>query len=103
VISIDIKCPSSGEIEKNILDNLKLIRDIDQVKFVIKDVVDYDYTRKIVAEFNLEDKTNVIFQPLYDESMDFTQKLTEMILNDGLNVRLGLQLHKIVWGSRRGV
>lgn len=102
-ISLDVKCPSSGETDKNIFANFQFIRDIDQVKFVIEDAIDYEYSKKVISEYNLEKKTNVIFQPAYDENAEFTKKLAQVILEDNLNVRMCLQIHKIIWGEQRGV
>lgn len=100
-VSLDIKCPASKMSERMRYNNLKYIRSQDQVKFVIADDRDYRFAKKVVAKYKLDQKTNVIFQPVYGTK--FTQDLAESILRDGLDVRFGLQLHKVIWGEKRGV
>ena len=100
---VDIKCPSSGASEKNDLKNLKRLNLIDQVKFVVGCREDYLYAKEIIKSippgFPME---RVLFSPVSDKmSSDI---LAGWILEDALNVRLHLQLHKIIWpGEPRGV
>ena len=100
---VDIKCPSSGESEKNDLNNLKRLNLIDQVKFVIGCREDYLYAKGIIKSippgFPAE---RVLFSPVSDKlSSDI---LAGWILEDTLDVRLHLQLHKIIWPDEpRGV
>jgi len=92
-IILDIKCPGSGMSGKNLWDNLGKLKTIDEVKFVILDRQDYDYAKEICQKYDLT--TNVLFSPVFDQLESRT--LVEWILEDGLNVRLNLQLHKFIW------
>ena len=96
--SLDIKCPSSNMHKKMIFDNILHLKKDDQLKFVIKDRNDYDYAKKTIEKY----KPNCIvyFQPVWGSNV---KKLLNWILNDGLNVRLGLQIHKILFGNKKGV
>ena len=98
MVSLDIKCPSSYMHKKMNLDNINLLREEDQLKFVINDKKDYSYAKKIVSDY--KPRCSVFFQPVWGVN---PQRLAEWMICDGLNVRLGLQLHKIIWGERRGV
>ena len=99
-VSMDIKGPSSGMEDKMSYDNLRYIKMKDQVKFVIQNKKDYEFAKKIIKKYRLESRTNVIFQP--EASSHFSKKLIDNILRDRLNVRFGLQIHKIIWGDQRG-
>jgi 7-carboxy-7-deazaguanine synthase len=100
---IDVKCPGSGESGKFCLDNLAVLDHKDQVKFVILDEADYLYAREFLARHDLRRKVGeVIFSPVFGQMSPRT--LTEWILRDNLEVRLGLQLHKFIWEpEKRGV
>jgi len=98
IVSLDIKCPSSNMSKKSKLKNLKFLKKDDQLKFVIKNKKDYIYAKKIVLEY--KPNCEVFFQPVWGEN---PKKLAEWIIKDGLNVKLGLQLHKIIWGLKRKV
>jgi 7-carboxy-7-deazaguanine synthase len=100
---VDVKCPASGESEKFCLANLEALEHKDQIKFVIQDENDYEYARRFVAEHNLSGRVKeILFSPVFGELAP--QKLAEWILRDGLDVRLGLQLHKFIWDpATRGV
>lgn len=101
---LDIKCPSSGEAEKNLFKNLDHLMKLDEIKFVIGDREDYDYAReKISLIFQMRPGRNIIhFSPLHGRMEP--QTLAEWILEDRLPVKLQLQIHKILWpGERRGV
>ncbi len=95
--SLDIKCPSSNMHERNSFENISLLRKNDQLKFVIKDKKDYNYAKKIIDKY--KPICTVFFQPVW--GID-PVTLTEWIIHDRLDVKLGLQLHKIVWGEKRG-
>lgn len=103
VISLDIKCPTSGMSEKMIYANINYLRKKDQVKFVIENIIDYTFAKKIIKEHKLESKTKVLFQPVFKIDNSFVQEIAKRVLRDGLEVRVGLQLHKIIWGNKRGV
>jgi len=95
VISMDMKCPSSGEHEKMQFGEIKHLGEMDQLKFVIADNEDYEYAKGIVAKYR--PRCNVVFQPLW--ASDF-KNLAENILKDGLRVLLLPQLHKMIWGEQ---
>jgi 7-carboxy-7-deazaguanine synthase len=94
---VDIKCPSSGEIDSNDLDNLKRLGNKDELKFVIADRADYDYAKEILELVygNCPGSVAVHFSPCF-RKMDI-RKLSHWILEDFLDVRLNLQLHKFIW------
>jgi 7-carboxy-7-deazaguanine synthase len=100
---IDVKCPGSGESEKNHWPNLGALRPDDEVKFVIRDRADYEYARGILTEHGLAGNcAAVLFSPVHGVLPPKT--LAEWILGDRLPVRLQLQVHKYVWGADvRGV
>jgi len=100
---IDVKCPGSGESEKNHWANLDRLRPHDEVKFVIKDRADYDYARDVVARHELVGRcAAVLFSPVHGV-LD-PKDLARWILQDRLPVRLQLQAHKYIWDAQtRGV
>jgi 7-carboxy-7-deazaguanine synthase len=91
LISLDIKCPSSKMEKKILFENIKYLENKDQLKFVIKNKKDYDYAKKIIEKYSINCK--IFFQPVWDTK---PEKIADWILKDNLNVRLGLQLHKIL-------
>jgi 7-carboxy-7-deazaguanine synthase len=101
---MDIKCPTSGEEGKTDLKNLALLADTDEIKFVIGGRGDYDYAKKILNSMDLKPSpiSRVHFSPVFGK-MD-TGLLAKWILADHLDVRLHLQIHKIIWDpEKRGV
>ncbi len=99
-VVMDIKTPGSGEVGRNLWSNLESLKSQDQLKFVICDRADYDWSRRQLLERELSDKCAVLFSPSYGQ-MDPTE-LAEWILADRLQVRLQLQLHKYLWGEAPG-
>ncbi|MBK6674906.1 MAG: 7-carboxy-7-deazaguanine synthase QueE [Proteobacteria bacterium] len=97
---VDVKTPDSGEAHRNLLDQLQVLGEGDQVKFVICSRSDYEWSRQLVRERNLADHTMVLFSPSNDQVA--ARDLAEWILADGLPVRLQVQLHKILWGNEPG-
>jgi len=95
---VDVKCPGSGEENRNFWDNLQRLRPLDEVKFVIRDAVDYDYARDVIGRFGLEGRCGLLLSPVRGELE--SSRLAEWILRDRLRVRLNLQLHKIVWDPK---
>ena len=100
---VDIKCPSSGENDKNDLKNLKRLNQKDQIKFVVGSREDYEFaketTRLIPPGFPMK---NILFSPLIEQM--HPSQLAEWILEDRLRVRLQIQLHKIIWPEKeRGI
>jgi 7-carboxy-7-deazaguanine synthase len=100
---VDVKCPGSGESGKFRLENLEALERKDQLRFVILDENDYRYAREFLARHNVRGRVDeVIFAPVFGQLPPRT--LAEWILRDGLEVRLGLQLHKFIWDPEtRGV
>jgi 7-carboxy-7-deazaguanine synthase len=96
MISLDIKCPSSNMHKKNNFSNISLLRDCDQLKFIINDKKDYNYAKEIIKKYN--PNCTIFFQAVWKTDPN---KLARWIITDGLNVRLGLQIHKILWGEER--
>jgi 7-carboxy-7-deazaguanine synthase len=107
---VDVKCPDSGEAETFAMKNLAELKPKDEVKFVISSRRDYEFARDFTREHELEDKVNaVLFSPVNEDPHGKwpglePRQLVEWMLEDGLGVRLSLQLHKIVWDpAARGV
>jgi len=98
IISMDIKCPSSGMSDKMLFSNVALLDETDQLKFVIGDKVDLEYATKFVRTNEIY--ASVIFTPV--GGMDL-KPLAEEVLARGLNVRVLPQLHKLIWGDQRAV
>jgi len=100
---MDVKCPGSGESEKNDPGNLALLTKSDEVKFVIADRRDYEYAREVVQRENLPARVNaVLFSPVHGR-LD-AKLLSEWVIGDRLDVRVQLQVHKYIWSpDTRGV
>jgi 7-carboxy-7-deazaguanine synthase len=100
---MDIKCPGSGEVEKNHWVNLDRLSPHDEVKFVMRDRADYEFARETIRRRDLSSRCGaVLLSPVHDV-LD-PKDLAEWILADGLPVRLQLQLHKYIWSpTTRGV
>ena len=103
VTILDVKCPGSGEVERNDWDNLDRLRPHDEVKFVVKDRADYEFARDVVARHTLAGRAAAIhFSPVHGVLDPKT--LSEWVLADRLPVRVQLQLHKYIWSpDARGV
>ena len=98
---MDLKTPGSGELERNLLDNIEHLRAHDQVKFVICDETDYQWAVAMLREHKLEQRVGeVLFSPSH-ATMD-ARSLAEWILRDRLPVRFQLQLHKLLWDDAAG-
>jgi 7-carboxy-7-deazaguanine synthase len=93
---LDVKCPGSGEVGTFCSDNLGALEKKDQVKFVIADEKDYSFARDFMLQHNLARRVDeVILSPVFGKL--HPRLLTQWILRDGLDVRLGLQIHKFIW------
>jgi len=100
-VVMDLKTPASGEVHRNLYDNIALLKPADQVKFVISDRADYDWSVFKLDEHDLRGRgCEILFSPVYGRLAPAT--LAQWILDDRLPVRLQLQLHKIIWGEERG-
>ena len=101
-IVMDLKTPASGEMDKNLYSNIAKLGAKDQVKFVLCDRQDYQWAKLKLDEYSLVDNIGeVLFSPSYG-SVEPTE-LAEWILEDKLNVRFQIQLHKLIWGDKPGV
>ena len=99
---IDFKCPSSGMKKKNLWDNIKYLKSHDEVKFVIGNKEDYNWAKEKINKYNLDDKCNILFSPVYKKIE--SKEITKWILEDNLNIRFQIQLHKEIWDDKdRGV
>jgi len=100
---VDVKCPDSGEADTFEMKNLEVVGPNDEIKFVISSRKDYEFAREFTREHGLSEKVKqVLFSPVFDDPEGKwkglePRQLVEWMLEDGLPVRLGLQLHKFVW------
>ncbi len=97
---IDIKTPGSAEVERNLWGNMEKLLPHDQVKFVICDDADYEWSKEVMQKYDLASRSHVLFSPSYQQ-MD-AGRLADFILRDRLPVRLQIQLHKYLWGDAKG-
>ncbi len=93
LISMDVKCPSSKMEKRMDFANIKLLKKTDQMKFVLKDKKDYDYAKNSIKKY--KPGCSIIFMPVGGINV---KKLAANVLKDGLNVRVLIQLHKLIWG-----
>jgi len=103
-IILDVKCPASGEAERNHWSNLSLLRrDKDEVKFVIADMNDWEFARRVIEEYDLSARAKeVLISPVH--GLSNLAELAEAVSRSGLKVRFNLQMHKYIWGPEaRGV
>ena len=97
-IILDVKCPASGEAERNDWTNLDRLRsELDEVKFVVADRPDWEFARKVIARYDLENRARaILISPAWSQ-IDL-KELAGWIAESGLRVRMQLQLHKYIWG-----
>ena len=103
-IILDVKCPASGEAERNHWQNLeRLRREKDEVKFVVADMQDWEFAMNIIARYGLADRAKeVLISPVH--GIEELTEIAEAVSRSGLAVRLNMQLHKYIWGAdARGV
>ena len=101
-VVLDLKTPGSGESSRNLYDNLSHLKPIDQVKFVICNRDDYEWARFKMEEYLLKGKVaELLFSASHGELE--SSQLARWILDDQLDVRLQVQLHKYLWGDKPGV
>ena len=98
-IILDVKCPASGESERNYWANLEHLRaDKDEIKFVIADLNDLDFAWNVIKRYDLENQTReILISPIF--GIENLQEIAETVARSGLKVRLNLQLHKYIWGA----
>lgn len=111
---MDLKTPSSGEVDKNLWSNLDYLTQHDQIKFVIMNRTDYDWAKAKLTEYKLNELVGTVwFSPMFNVAGDIDEQLSpevpvlarelaEWILADALPVRFQLQLHKIIWADAKG-
>ena len=99
-VVMDLKAPGSGEAERNRYANIDLLRSTDQVKFVLSDRADYEWTREQIREHDLDARCEVLVQPVWEDLAP--ADLAQWVLDDRLPVRFQMQLHKLLWGDARG-
>jgi len=97
---VDVKTPASGESQRNLYEELAHLLPHDQIKFVICDRADYEWSRDCIERLGLAGKANVLFSPSAGQLAP--RELADWILADRLPVRLQLQLHKLLWGEVPG-
>jgi 7-carboxy-7-deazaguanine synthase len=97
---MDLKTPGSGEMDKNLYANIEHLCAADQVKFVISDETDYQWSRDQLQRWDLAARCDVLFSPVAGDLPP--AQLADWILRDRLDVRFQLQLHKILWGDQPG-
>lgn len=94
-IIMDLKCPSSKMEKKNLYDNINHLKLKDEIKFVIGSLEDYDWAKDIINKYNLNTKCEILFSVVFGELEPVT--LVNWILEDKLDVRFQLQMHKYIW------
>ncbi|WP_444906391.1 7-carboxy-7-deazaguanine synthase QueE [Microbulbifer sp. SSSA008] len=99
---VDLKTPASGEQHRNRMENMQVLTRQDQIKFVICDRGDYDWARFTLDQYRIPERVGeVLFSPSYEQLQP--RQLAEWILEDGLPVRMQMQMHKLLWGDIPGV
>jgi 7-carboxy-7-deazaguanine synthase len=98
-IILDVKCPASGESERNHWANLeRLNAEKDEVKFVIADLADWSFARSVIEKYDLERRAKeILISPVF--GVENLKEIAETVARSGLRVRLNLQLHKYIWGA----
>lgn len=94
-IIMDLKCPSSGMEKKNIYENIVCLKSNDELKFVIGSREDYEWTKEIIIKYSLDKKCEILFSVVFGKLEPV--QLVNWILEDKLNVRFQLQMHKFIW------
>ena len=100
VIVMDIKTPGSGEVDRFHADNIRHLKPLDQVKFVLTDRADYEWAVARLEEYRLPERCEVLFSPAFGQLAP--RELADWIVADRLPVRFQLQLHKLLWGDEPG-
>ena len=101
-IILDLKCPSSNMENKNLWTNLDYIKKTDEIKFVVGNKADYEWTKNIIKKYDLENKCHLLISPVYDKIDN--EKIINWILKDNLKIRFQIQLHKEIWDKdKKGV
>jgi len=99
-VILDVKTPASLESDKNMISNYKKLKPLDEIKFVICNVDDFNWSRNYISSHNLDSLCPILFSPSYDDMP--ISELADLILKHSMNVRLQAQLHKTIWGPVDG-
>jgi len=94
-VIMDFKCPSSGMEKKNLYENINYLKPVDELKFVIGSREDYDWTVDVMKKYDLKNKCKILFSVVFGKLEPV--QLVNWILEDKLNVRFQLQMHKFIW------
>ena len=97
---LDFKTPSSGELSKNLYQNIDFLKLQDQIKFVIGNDEDYEWSKELMVKHKLYDVCEILFSPVM--GLQNPTELAEKILRDRLQVRFQIQLHKLLWDNAQG-
>jgi 7-carboxy-7-deazaguanine synthase len=97
---MDLKTPSSGEVQRNLYGNIAYLNPGDQVKFVIGDAADYAWAKSQMQQWRLAERCQILFSPVMGRQNP--TQLADWILQDRLPVRFQMQLHKLLWGDTPG-
>jgi 7-carboxy-7-deazaguanine synthase len=97
---MDLKTPSSGELGRNLYQNIQFLDSKDQVKFVIGNNDDYEWSKVALIEYNLIGRCEILFSPVMGQQN--ATELADKILQDRLPVRFQIQLHKLLWDNAQG-
>jgi 7-carboxy-7-deazaguanine synthase len=101
-IIIDFKCPTSKMMKKNDYNNINFLKPIDEVKFVIGNREDYEWTKNLIEKYDLTSKCEILFSTVFGSLKN--RELVEWMLKDNLKVRFQTQLHKYIWEpDKKGV
>ena len=95
LIIMDLKCPSSKMEKKNLYENIEYLKPKDELKFVIGNREDYDWSKEIISKYDLKNKSEIIFSVVFSELEPVS--LVNWIIEDKLDVRYQLQMHKYIW------
>jgi len=97
-VILDVKCPASGEADRNDWSNLERLRpDRDEIKFVVADLADWEFAKQVIVDHGLEQRTkSILISPVWGQTD--LKDLAEWVASSGLKIRMQLQLHKYIWG-----
>jgi 7-carboxy-7-deazaguanine synthase len=98
---VDLKTPGSGEVNRNLWENLSVLTQKDELKFVLCDETDYIWAKTILHEKQIDQRCPVIFSPVWETLKPVD--LANWVIRDNLPVRVQVQLHKVLWGDIPGV
>ena len=99
---VDIKCPGSGMVKHNLWENIEYLKPADEVKFVVANREDFDWSIDVIRQYQLEARCPILMSPVFADVVPI--ELAQWILESKLNIRFQLQMHKYIWEPEtRGV